>query len=102
MKDNLLKKQSEEDWVDSTLLAKNGAGGRNLMFASMERNIKKKKKRIIGHLVWPLKSQDLKRMPYAGGLVNGWAQECSSPCSAPPPTQVHSQTCFRFEDILLV
>lgn len=42
MKDNLLKKQSEEDWVDSTLLAKNGAGGRNLMFASMERNIKKK------------------------------------------------------------
>lgn len=44
MKDNLLKKQSEEDWVDSTLLAKNGAGGRNLMFASMERNIKKKKK----------------------------------------------------------
>lgn len=44
MKDNLLKKQSEEDWVDSTLLAKNGAGGRNLMFASMERNIKKKNK----------------------------------------------------------
>lgn len=45
MKDNLLKKQSEEDWVDSTLLAKNGAGGRNLMFATMERNIKKKTKK---------------------------------------------------------